>query len=374
MGSKNGMLFLILGLTVYSTGLLAVEDPDQRGKEAVEHRQQVELQTFYYGKGHVPQTPMAIELYNEAVKFFEKGEYDLARDAAQESLRLEPKNPLAYEVLGEIENLQQNFEKAETYYKKSFLLDPSPRVKKKLEKLKKEKNIEKDLSTYDEEHFIIKYRQGQEGKNYEGFWLKGMLRETYRMISQDLGYYFNHKTVVLFYNADEFHDVTGQPHWVGGIYDGKIRLPAYQKGFSETQLRAVAAHEMTHAFVGAISGMRAPAWLQEGLAQYEENKVRPIRPLVLSGTGKTKIFLPFNQLLGQTGSFEKNQDPLSIALFYQESFSLVSYLIERYQMYRVKEMLIKYKEGKNTDEIVSEVLGITLQTLEKQWLATVSKK
>jgi len=363
--------FCVLSSLLGAFVLFAADNSDDRGKESVERRQKIEIDQFYAGKGDkAPVAPMAIELYNDAVKFFEKNEFELARQALNDSLELEPRNALALELLGEIENLQQNFEKAEYYYKQSYLVSPSTRLRQKIEKIQKEHLVEKTLDTYDEEHFIIKYRKGEQG--YEGYWLKNLLRETYTRLSQDFGTYFNHKTTVLFYSGKEFHDVTGQSLWVGGLYDGKIRLPAYRQGFREEDLRTAATHEMTHAFVAFLSGMRAPAWIHEGLAQYEQNKVQPVDTMIFKAALRTKALLPMNRLLSENLQMDK-MDPLEVALFYQEAFMLVHYMVERYQMYRMKEILVKFKEGKQAEQAIEEVLGISTQQLEKEWLATLPR-
>ncbi|MBU9888496.1 MAG: hypothetical protein KTQ49_01335 [Candidatus Omnitrophica bacterium] len=366
---------IFYGLTVCSVlcaGALCVAAPpdENRDAESVERLQRIEIQKFYRNlSGKAPMLPMAISFYNDAVKFFEKNEYELAKQAAQESLSLESRNPLALELLGEIANLQQDHHDAEEYFKKSFSLNPSPRLRKKIEKLQQERVIEKDLGTYGEEHFIIKYRKGDEG--YEGSELQQLLREGYRQISQDMGYYFNHKIVVLFYDRDQFHDATGQSGWVGGLYDGKIRLPSYQGNEINIDLRAALIHEMTHAFVAAMSGMRAPAWLHEGLAQYEENKIRPIDLRVFNVTAKKGALIPLEQLFSVKAPAEA-EDPLEAVRFYQQSFKFVDYLIGRYQMYRVKTLLEKFKEGKNAEEALAEVLGRTPKHLEAEWLDTLS--
>jgi len=363
------LIFSAICLLCAARGYAAMDDNDH-GKEAVERRQKIEIERFYSGKGgSAPMTPMAIELYNDAVKFFEENEFEMARDALNESLSLEPRNALALELLGEIENLQQDFKKAEYYYKQSYLVSPSTRLRQKIEKIQKENSVEKDLDTYDEEHFIIKYRKGEQG--YEGYWLENLLRNTYRQISQDFGTYFNHKTVVLFYGNQEFHDVTGQALWVAGLYDGKIRLPAYHQGFKELDLGAAAAHEMTHAFVAFLSGGRAPAWIHEGLAQYEQNKVLQVNATVFKAAARTKALVPMSLLLSEDLQKDK-MDPMEAALFYQEVYKLVSYMVERYQMYRMKEILLKFKEGKPAEQAIEEVLGISVSQLEKEWLSTIT--
>ena len=363
-------------LTFFSgASLLFAEDSyaDDHAKDSVEQRQRIELEKFYNGNdssGKAPMMPMAIGLYNDAVKYFQKGEYDLARQALKESLEIDKRNALAYELLGEIEDLQQNFEKAEEYYKQSFLLNPASRVRQRLEKLQKENKVDRKMNTYDEEHFIIKYREGEQG--YDGYWLKNMLRDVYRQVSQDLGYYLNHKIVVLFYSRDEFHDVTGQGHFVGGLYDGKIRLPAFRQGFKETDLRAAATHEMTHAFIALLSGLRAPIWIHEGLAQYEENKVKPVDTVVFQSAITTGALLSIESILTENALMKK-KDPLEIMLFYQEAYSLVSYIVQRYQMYSVKEMLGKFKDGKTAEEAIEESFSVSAKELERAWRATFSK-
>ena len=371
---KNKKVFhlavCVIGL-VGASALFAADQYDDRGKESVERRQKIEIGQFYAGKGDkAPVAPMAIALYNDAVKFYEKNEFELARQALNDSLELEPRNALALELLGEIANLQQDFEKAEYYYKRSYLVSPSARLRQKIEKIQSEHQVEKNLDTYDAEHFIIKYRRGEKG--YEGYWLKNLLRDTYSLLSKDFGTYFNHKITVLFYPGREFHDVTGQAGWVGGLYDGKIRLPAYRQGFKETDLRATAMHEMTHAFVAAISGMRAPAWIHEGLAQYQQNKIQPVDITVFRAAVRAKSLMPMDRILSETLQMDK-MDPLEVALFYQEVFMLVRYMIDRYQMYRVKEILVKFKEGKQAEQAIEEVLGISTGQLEKEWLAALPR-
>ena len=329
-----------------------------------------ELKRYYHGgvrNGAAPHISMAIELYNDGVKFFEKGEYAIAREAVTESLQLEPRNPLGWELLGEIENLQQNFDKAEQYYKKSFSLDASARVKARIEKLSKERLIEGKMATYDEEHFIIKYRR--DDPRYEGYFLKNLLRDTYRKVSQDLGFYINNKIVVIFYRPEDFRYVTEQPHFVGGIYDGKIRLPAYRKGFSERDFRATMAHEMTHALVAYLSALRAPAWIQEGLAEYEENKLRPVDTSLLKAAVRSDEVLPFEQFL--LTDIKMTMRPRDIALFYQQAFSVVSYLIERFGMYRMKEVLEELRKGNDSYAALEDVFGISPERLESEWLKTL---
>ena len=137
-------------------------------------------------------------------------------------------------------------------------------------------------------------------------------------------------------------------------------------------MRAAAAHEMTHAFVASLSGSRAPAWIHEGLAEYEQNKIQPVNAIVFTAAVRTKALMPMGRLLSENLKIEK-MDPLEVALFYQEVYKLVSYMVERYQMYRMKEILLKFKDGKPAEQAIEEVLGISTAQLETEWLATIPK-
>lgn len=362
----------LLGFGSWNSTMAASEENKSEMAEAIEKRQKVELLGFFLKDpkdAAFPKTNLAIQFYNQAVKHFEKNEYTLARQALKDSIAQEENNPLAYALLGEMDYLEQNLAGAKTHYETAYALGPTEALKQKLEKIREEIKVEKKLATYREQHFIIKYH-GEE-RRFEGFELRELLRLTYRNLSQDFAYYFNHQIPVLLYDEDEFKQIVQQPHWVGGVYDGKIRMPAYKKGFGTQELAALTAHEATHAFVAAMSGRRAPAWINEGLAEYEENKIKENDLLVFRAAVKTNTLLPLDQLLAQNAT--ASLDPLRVNLFYEQSFHLVSYLVGRYGMFRLKKILSEFEKGKNSDEAIREVLKIPVSRLEKEWKATFSK-
>ena len=56
----------------------------------------------------------------------------------------------------------------------------------------------------------------------------------------------------------------------GGLYDGRIRVPAAGAAQSPQLFERVLAHELTHAMIANLAPRGIPAWLHEGLAQYFE--------------------------------------------------------------------------------------------------------
>ena len=336
---------ILLLLLVFTPVAVLAQKQSSPTAESLERRQKVQLMAFFSKDpkdAELPSTNLSIQYFNEAVAHYEKNEYDLARDSLNIALQTDPSNAFAYELIGDIDYLQQKLSDAKKNYEMAYNLSASESLKKKLTKVRSESKVERKFATYKEKNFIIKYNKGE--VNMEGFELRELLRSTYRQISRSFAYYFKHKVVVLLYDEEEFKKITGTPHWVAGLYDGKIRMPAGRKGFSQKELHALTTHEVTHAFVSAMAGKRAPAWINEGLAQYEENKIDKIDMTVFNAAIKTKSLLPLEQVLSHQTQY--SQDPLYVTLFYRQSFHLVNYLIDRYGMFRLKKVLAKFAEGK----------------------------
>jgi tetratricopeptide (TPR) repeat protein len=344
-----------------------------RIQEIMERRQKVELMSFFLKdpkNASLPETPIAVQSYNQAVEFFQAHEYELAREAVEESLVYDKKNALAYELLGDINNLEEKLPQAKANYEIAYNLNPRPELKEKMEKLSGDVSVQKKFRTEQVEHFVIKYYREEESDR--GFELKELLRSTYRQLSQDFAYYFRHKVVILLYDQADFKKIAGMPHWAAGLYDGKVRMPINRSGFSDIDLRALTAHELTHAFVASMSQGAAPAWINEGLAEYEEARIKKPDMIVFDSAVTTGTLMPLDQIMEKNVT-EKLKDPLLISLFYEQSYHLVNYLIERYGMFKIKQILAEFGKGKDSEDAIREVLRISTERLEKEWKATFLK-
>lgn len=375
--AQNFLACFLMALLLFlaPVGFSAEDDSEREAaRKEAEKRGRIELLRYYLGHSGGEKAlgvPLSIELYNQAVEFYEKREYQLAREALQDSLVQDPKNPFAHELLGDISYYEQKLDRALKHYEDAYRLKARSDLKEKILKIQKEKKVESGLATYQGEHFIIKYKG--EDKRLEGFQLRELLRTSYRGVGQDLGYFFKHKIVVLLYDEEEFRSLSGVPHWSSGLYDGKIRLPAYQAGFSSQELEKIMRHELTHVFIVEMSQNRCPAWLNEGVAVYEEAKLGAPDLKVLRAAVRTNtLFTLFSLLAKETVSNIK--DPLEVTLFYQQSYHLVSYLVQRYGMFRVKKMLEIYAQGKDSFEVIQEILKISPLELEKRWKETLPRE
>lgn len=354
------------------TGICLEEESEKAAAaKELETRGRTEILTYFLGEpkdASGVKLPIAIDLYNQAVEFYEKKEYELAREALEDSLAYDSRNPFAHELLGDIAYYEQKMDEALEHFEAAFRLKARQDLKEKILKIQKEKQVESGLATYREEHFILKYHGEESGlKDFE---LLDFLRSAYREISQDLGYFFKHKVVVLLYDELEFRELTAVPHWSVGVYDGKIRLPMYQKGFGPKEILKIIRHEVTHAFVVEIAGARCPAWLNEGLAEYEEAKVEAPDFHVFRAAIRTNALFPLASLFDR-GKILEIKDPLEVEVFYQQSHQVVNYLVGRYGMFQVKKMLESFAKGRDSFEAVQEVLKISPLELERQWKETL---
>lgn len=368
----TGLILVVLCGVLQPSAVFAAEEKTY-AQEALEKRQRVELLGFFLkepGQAKLPQTSMAIELYNQGVGFYEKKDYEPALIAFESSLKYDANNALAYELMGDIYYYRQEMDSAAGHYMRAFEIAPRKGLKEKLQKIQNEKKVEGKMATYEEKNFIIKYKGEGSDAKFEGFELREMLRETYRQISKDFAFYFNHQVVVLLYDQSEFEQLTSLPHWAAGVYDGKVRMPAYKASFSDKELRSLSAHELTHAFVSTISQGRAPVWINEGLAEFQEAKVVPNKLTIFKAAVKTNSLLSLDELTHQRGLLDV-QDSLKVALFYEQAYHFTAYLIDRYGMFKIKELLKAFAEGKTTDAAIRDVLKISMRRLEEAWKETL---
>ncbi|HNV86882.1 MAG TPA: tetratricopeptide repeat protein [Candidatus Omnitrophota bacterium] len=307
----------------------------------------------------------------QGIRAFEKKEYGMAKEMLEEALRYSDKNPTVFELLGDIAYYEQDLKTAKSRYVEAFRLKNSSRIREKIEKLSREAPIETQLDQYSDEHFIIRYKKNVTQPFGGGYEIREYLREAWGAISKDFGVYPKDKTVVLLYNEEEYRYLSGSPAWVGGQYDGKIRLPAYKQKIDSSKLKKLVWHELTHYFVYEISQGKCPRWLNEGLAQYEENKIVPIDIRYFEAAEKNKYLLPFEDL---DRGISESSDPTEVFLFYQQSFMVTSSLISKYRMFKVKEMLEEYAKGATTEQVFERALQTSFRAFEIKWLASLGKK
>jgi len=74
------------------------------------------------------------------------------------------------------------------------------------------------------------------------------------------------KMHLVLYRSEAYQGSGPRPEWVGAVFDGKLRVPVGMMQHREVY-RPVLFHELTHAFVRAMTRIHVPLWVNEGIAQ-----------------------------------------------------------------------------------------------------------
>lgn len=222
----------------------------------------------------------------------------------------------------------------------------------------------------------------------------------YGRIATDLGYprysefwtWDNRVKIYIYPDRDSYLKETGQPAWSEGMADYRekqISSYAWSKGFMESLL----PHEMAHLIFRDFVGFKGeiPRWLDEGVAQWEEEaKRRQIKSMakeyyekdnLLSITDMMKldiariaksdrIYIRSSRTKnGELGVLFLSAQNL-VSIYYLQSVSLVGFLIEQYGSYAFADFCRQLRDGKRLEEALKFAYPTSirsLEELEKNW-------
>lgn len=293
--------------------------------------------------------------------YYRLNDMDRALESLEKGLGISSNAP-AYKLLGEIYYQKDEIDRALTYWRKALSLEPGDDgLRRKFLKASRELETHKGFNREITHHFIVQY-EGGERSDIERK-IVDILEDAYRQIGGELSYYPRKKLTVILYSNQQFRYVTEGPSWSSGIYDGKIRVPIGGLTGNEPMLRQILFHEYTHSLVHSITD-RCPTWLNEGLAQYFEGRDRDRAERIVKESSKRKSIVSLQLLEGSFLRLNKNQADLA----YAQSLSAVSYMIERYGLYKIKDILLELSKGKSIDESFKSSIHISYREFEADWL------
>jgi tetratricopeptide (TPR) repeat protein len=241
-----------------------------------------------------------------------------------------------------------------------------------LAKMTREQSLQNRFLQTGTRHFLIQFDGGENRER--AYQILDLLELAYRDVGQAFGVFPDEEITVILYNNEQFRDVTQTPGWTNGIYDGKIRLPSGGGVPDRALLSKVLYHEYTHVIVHELSDNRAPTWLNEGLAVYFEGLASGNLPgsQEASTRSLTRLspgtIMPLAALHGSFLRFSADQ----AATAYAESFSATRYLINRYGLPRVKELLQQLSDTRSFDQTFETVFFVPYREFERLWQTTLT--
>ena len=220
------------------------------------------------------------------------------------------------------------------------------------------------------DRFVIRYTAGDDRLAAE--LVRDSLRIRERVIA-DIGVDFTEKTEIrLSPTIEAFREAqpggTWIPLWAVGVAYPEQNIivllsPRAIKG-SRMNVVEVFAHEFSHIALGrALTGVKVPVWLNEGLAIYEAREWTFSRISVLTRASLTDRLIPLPVL---TLSFPGEEEPAELA--YAESFMFISFLINKVGREAFHRLIRDYTRYGDLAGALRRGTGMNLADLEERWL------
>jgi hypothetical protein len=164
-----------------------------------------------------------------------------------------------------------------------------------------------------------------------------------------------------------------EPGWTGGLSFGGyniiiLGIPSGQEDWGKGAI----AHELMHTIVDDYTFsclVEIPSWLHEGLAMDSEGGPGAAGMADLQkAIGRNTIF-PVRSL---GGNFP--EDPNQAQLAYEESFSVVDFLIQKWGSAKMRLLLTALRDGKPIDAALDEAYGFNVDGLDAAWRKSVGAR
>lgn len=303
---------------------------------------------------------------NQAREAYERHQPNEALAALDQALALKPDLAQAYALRGQIEYDRQKLKEAKAAWQRALELDPAqPDLAGRLAQVTEELPVESKFKGSSQAYFDLRYDKQLE-EPIGGFDLRDALLDARRAVGSDFAYWPKHKIVVLVYSAESFRALRAEmPDWVGGQFDGKIRVPLPSEKMDQATVRQVLFHEYTHALIHDLTNGRCPTWLNEGFAEYEGRTQSPGSLTRLRKAQDAQRLIPWPEL---SGRFSFSLSGEEVALAYEQAYSVVAYLKSRYGFWRFRRLLKAVGEGTGWEAAFTDEFRVKPPRLERQWI------
>jgi tetratricopeptide (TPR) repeat protein len=243
----------------------------------------------------------------------------------------------------------------------------SPGLAETIARLERDAATEADYHSLGSSHFVIKI-EGRDDTEAARVVLNA-LEDAYRRVGARFAYYPLERLEVVLYPDETFREVTGSPHWSGGIYDGRIKLPIGGLARGNERLARTVRHEYAHAAIVTLSKGKAPVWLNEGLAQVAEETADEGRMNRLRMAIVDESLLGLGDLEGGFTRFDRDQASLA----YAQAYFAAKYLLDHRGAYNTRRLLEAMATADGIDTAFRQALGLPYTDFERHMLTALSR-
>jgi hypothetical protein len=171
-------------------------------------------------------------------------------------------------------------------------------------------------------------------------------------------------TSIRLMDEQSFYELTGAPAWTNAMFiRGQIVIPISTTQPIELEnLHRSVKHEYTHAIISALSGGRAPGWLDEGLAQLMEGDEHPALRASLKSWLQVNDPVPLSLL---QGGFTKLSTPM-VPPAYAQSLLASKAIVDTYGFSKIGVYLEALRQGVDKDQAFTIGFGISPHVFEQK--------
>ena len=326
-------------------------------------------------------TALAINHYNSIAHhnlvyaYWELKDPALTPELLEESIRLNPENPLPHLALAELLLNKDDLAGARTHLVQAKdHITESPNLQTYLGQLiarvEQTQKAEQKFLARESSHFLVKF----DGDADHAVWTRVLeiLEDAYREIGQQLAYYPSKPILVVLHTRETFQGATGGPAWSDGLYDpvmGRIKVPTQGALTDKAWLTRVLRHEYVHALLHDRMGGHGaiPQWFNEGLAMQLAGDPPPDIPELVRGQ-VTLVNLSYLE-----GSWMV-LTPKQAIVAYLEGNSATKYFIDRFGMDKVREVVGQLATGQPFPDAFKDRLFITYEDFQHRWIDELNEK
>ena len=294
-----------------------------------------------------------------------------ARHALEDAETLAPDDATIQRLLGELAYGEERIDEAVRRWERAIALgDDDPRLAARLAKAQREEGVEGEMDLLRDRHFVVKFADGETGAAGEAELALRALEEIRDRVGRELSWFPARPLAVILYSGEEFRQVTGAHGWMGGLFDGKIRIPIRGVARIDARVEKLLTHEYAHAlFAEAAPG--APGWLDEGFAQWIAGEWTEDRARAMVTRLNGAPILSFDAL---EGSFTVLKDGALAEQAYFQAFLAVDYLMDRYRTDDLKSFLSRLAARENAEQALESVYRLNYDDLAKSVSERLAEK
>jgi tetratricopeptide (TPR) repeat protein len=314
-------------------------------------------------------------LMNLAHAYWEQRDRRLNAEFLMKLMRVAPEEPFPHLAMADLLQEQDELQEAAKHLEQAAdRARQDPALQSYLAavtaKVRRTQSVESHMTARSSTHFIVKF----DGEEDQSTWTSVLeiLEEAYREIGQKFSHFPSKPIMVILHAKDSFQGATGSPAWADGLYDptlGRIQIPTQGATTDRKWLASVLRHEYVHALLhdrlGASSGA-LPTWLNEGLAMQLAGDAWPELDQAMSGDVKV---IPLTYLEGSWGALPASTSTVA----YLEANSAARYLIERWGMAGVDELLNALQAKSSITAALQNKLFVSYEQFHRQWLESFER-